>query len=195
MAGTDKVDMPTVNPLSSAEEEQFEGWVAAYGTPKHLRKIVLGAAAGQPDGAISKELSVNRKTVMLWRNRFAERRMDGLWPIALGRGRKPVYSQEEVADIVHATVHSKPNGVTHRSSRILARKQEVSKSTVLNLWQAHDLMPHLQETLKLFRDPKCLETMTDVVGLNMNRTTRSCCASMRRARSRRSIAFRPAPAG
>jgi hypothetical protein len=58
--------------------------------------------------------------------------------------------------------------MTHWSTRILAEEQEVSKSTIHNIWQAYNLKPHLSETFKLSRDPKFLEKMTDVVGLYMN---------------------------
>ncbi len=80
--------------LSPSEQQQLQRWVDARGTPQQvvLRcRIVLAAAEGQSDLAIAEELSVNRKTVMLWRNRFFEQRLDGLWEIAAGRGRKPIY--------------------------------------------------------------------------------------------------------
>jgi hypothetical protein len=113
-------------------------------------------------------LSINRKTVMLWRNRFAEQRLDGLWEIAPGRGRKPVYDGEKVAAVVKATLETKPAGQTHWSCRSLADAQGISKSTVNTIWQAHKLQPHRSETFKLSRDSKFLEKLTDVVGLYLN---------------------------
>jgi hypothetical protein len=113
-------------------------------------------------------LSTNHKTVMLWRNRFAEQRLEGLWEIAPGRGRKPTYDLQEVAAIVKATLQSNLEGLTHWSCRTLAEAQGVSKSTIHNVWQAHHLKPHLSETFKLSRDPKFLEKMTDVIGLYLN---------------------------
>ena len=50
----------------------------------------------------------------------------------------------------------------------MAKSQEVSKSTVNYIWQAHHLKPHRIETFKLSRDPKFLDKMTDVVGLYLN---------------------------
>ena len=50
----------------------------------------------------------------------------------------------------------------------MAENQGVSKSTVNNIWRAHNLQPHRTETFKLSRDPKFLEKMTDVVGLYLN---------------------------
>ena len=52
--------------------------------------------------------------------------------------------------------------------RTMAQSQGVSKSTVNNIWRAHNLQPHRTETFKLSRDPKFLEKLTDVVGLYLN---------------------------
>jgi hypothetical protein len=129
---------------------------------------VLAAAEGQSDVAIARDLSINRKTVILWRRRFAEQRLEELWEIGPGRGRKPTYDSDTVAAIVEATLHTKPAGMTHWSCRTMAKQQGVSKSTISNVWQAHNLQPHRAETFKLSRDPKFLEKLTDVVGLYLN---------------------------
>src|SRR5271165_6901284 len=75
------------------------------------RRIVVAAAAGNSDVAIAAQLSVNRNTVILWRQRFAEKGLDGLWDIAPGRGRKPRYAMEKIAAIVKATLQTKPAGM------------------------------------------------------------------------------------
>jgi transposase/DNA-binding CsgD family transcriptional regulator len=157
--------------LSSSERQQIQQWVAAHGTPQQVAlrcRIVLGAADGQSDAAIARQLSVNRKTVILWRQRFSQQRLDGLWQIAPGRGRKPAYDSAKIAAIVDATLQTKPEGMTHWSCRTMAKSQGVSKSTVNNIWQAHQLKPHRVKTFKLSRDPKFLEKMTDVIGLYLN---------------------------
>jgi transposase len=157
--------------LSPIEAEQIQQWINAHGTPQQVAlrcRIVLAHSEGDSDSAIANELSINRKTVMLWRNRFAEQRLDGLWEIAPGRGRKPVYNGEKVAAVVKATLETKPAGQTHWSCRSLADAQGISKSTVNTIWQAHKLQPHRSETFKLSRDSKFLEKLTDVVGLYLN---------------------------
>lgn len=157
--------------LSPSEEEQLRQWINAHGTPQQVAlrcRIVLAHVEGQSDSSIAETLSVNRKTVILWRNRFAEQRLDALWEIAPGRGRKPLYGGEKIAAVVKATLKTKPKGMTHWSCRSLAESQGVSKSTINNIWQAHNLKPHLTETFKLSRDPKFLEKLTDVVGLYLN---------------------------
>ncbi len=134
---------------SAVDQEKLEQWIAAHGTPQQVAlrcRIVVAAAAGKSDVAIAEQLSVNRNTVILWRKRFGEEGLDGLWDIAPGRGRKPLYEID----------------------KIMAQSQGVSKSTVNNIWRAHKLQPHRTKTFKLSRDPKFLEKMTDVVGLYLN---------------------------
>lgn len=50
----------------------------------------------------------------------------------------------------------------------MADNQGVSKSTISNIWQSHNLKPHRTKTFKLSRDPRFLEKLTDVVGLYLN---------------------------
>lgn len=157
--------------LSAVDEQQLRQWVAAFGTPQQVAlrgQIVLAAAAGQSDNAIAHRLAVNRKTVTLWRARFARAGLKGLWEVAPGRGRKPTYGVDKIQAIVEATLRTKPRGMTQWSCRLLAATQEVSKSTIHNIWQSHQLKPHRVKTFKLSRDAKFLEKLIDVVGLYLN---------------------------
>lgn len=156
---------------SAVEKEKLEQWIAAHGTPQQVAlrcRIVVATAAGKSDVAIAKQLAVNRNTVILWRKRFAEEGLDGLWDIAPGRGRKPTYEIDKIAAILKATLQTKPAGMTHWSCRTMAQSEGVSKSTVNNIWRAHKVQPHRTKAFKLSRDPKFLEKMTDVVGLYLN---------------------------
>jgi len=157
--------------LSDSDEQQLEQWASAFGTPQQvvLRcRIVLAAASGQSDNAIAAELAVNRHTVRLWRERWAEQGLPSLWEIAPGRGRKPSYGPEKIQEIIDTTLQSKPKGQSQWSCRLLARRLGVSKSTVNNIWRSHNLKPHRVKTFKLSRDPRFLEKLTDVVGLYLN---------------------------
>lgn len=93
----------------------------------------MAAAAGKSDVAIADELSVNRYTVILWRKRFGDEGLDGLWDIAAGRGRKPIYEIDKIAAMLDATLQTKPAGMTHWSCRTMAQAEGVSKSTVNNI--------------------------------------------------------------
>jgi transposase len=157
--------------LKDADEQQLRQWISAFGTPQQVAlrsKIVLAAAEGESDNAIAQQLAVNRKTVTLWRARFGQEGLDGLWEVAAGRGRKPTYGPEKIQAIVDATLRTKPQGMTQWSCRLLAAEQGVSKSTINSIWQGHNLKPHLEKTFKLSRDAKFLEKLTDVVGLYLN---------------------------
>jgi Homeodomain-like domain len=106
--------------------------------------------------------------VALWRTRFEEHGLEGLWQIGPGRGRKPTYKPEEIKAIVDATLQTKPAGMTHWSCRLMAKTQGVSKSTVSNIWRSHGVKPHRVKHFKLSRNPQFLEKLTDVVGLYLN---------------------------
>jgi transposase len=157
--------------LSPAERQQIQQWLAAHGTPQQVAlrgRIILAVAAGQCDSAIARQLKINRKTVMLWRSRFGVEGLESLWEVAPGRGRKPTYGPEKIKAIVNATLQTKPKGMTQWSCRLMAENQEVSKSTVSNIWRSHNLKPHRVKSFKLSRDPRFMEKLTDVVGLYLN---------------------------
>src|SRR5208283_2102150 len=117
--------MKTPRQSIKLEEEQrqlLEEWVRAHRTPQQVVKrcqIILRSAEGKSDEAIAKELDINRHTCRLWRERFASCGADCLW-VEAGRGRK---SQAGLAQrIIEATLHSKPTGQTHWTTRKMAKE-------------------------------------------------------------------------
>jgi transposase len=154
--------------LSEAEMLRLEQWIRAGSTPQQVAlraRIIVSAARGAPDQGIAKQLQVQRRTAALWRRRVREEGIGCVWEIAPGRGRKARYGAEAVARWIEATLHAKPAGSTHWSTRTLARNQGVSKNTIQRVWQEHQLKPHRTKSFKLSRDPKFLEKLTDVVGV------------------------------
>jgi DNA-binding CsgD family transcriptional regulator len=124
--------------VSADQQNQMEHWLGAMGTPQQVAlrcRIVLAAGRGESEAAIASALEINRKTVRLWRERFAEEGLRSLWEIAPGRGRKATYGPERVKAVLDATLQSKPKGQTHWSCRLMAARQGISKSTVSNLWK------------------------------------------------------------
>jgi transposase len=157
--------------LSEAQRKQLQQWLAALGTPQQVAlrcRIILSAADGKSEALIAAENHINRKTVRLWRERFNNQGSKTLWEIAPGRGRKATYDAERIKAVIDATLQSKPRGSTQWSCRTMAEAQRISKSTVNNIWQSHNIKPHRAETFKLSRDPKFVEKLTDVVGLYLN---------------------------
>jgi transposase len=157
--------------LTETDRRELERWVAAHNTPQQVSQrcqIVLASAGGQQDKLIADDLDINAKTVALWRKRFVGEGPDCLWEVAEGRGRKPTLTAEDIERIVDATLQTKPAGATHWSCRTMAKAQGLSKATVNRIWQSHQIKPHRTKGFKMSRDPKCLEKLTDVVGLYLN---------------------------
>lgn len=130
-------------------------------------EIILCAADGMTNIAIAEEVGVTRLTVSTWRNRFAERRLDGLADEPRpGAPRK--IGDEKVADVVTATLETMPTASTHWSTRSMSKAAGVSVSTVHRIWRAFSLQPHRTETFKLSKDPLFVEKVRDIVGLYLD---------------------------
>ena len=165
--------MPSKPPplhLDASELQRLEQWSAAGSTPQQVvlrGRIALLASQGEPSLRIAHLLKIQRRTVLLWRQRVAAQGIGTVWDIALGRGRKPHCDRSRVAQVVETTLQNKPSGSTHWSTRSRARAQGISKSTVQRIWDDHRLKPHRTRSVKLSRDPRFVEKRTDVVGVSL----------------------------
>ena len=82
-------------------------------------EIVLAAAEGVNDLQIARRLRTTRPTVAKWLGRFRERGPDGLHD-EVRSGRPRTVREQQVAEIVHRTLHGKPADATHWSTRSMA---------------------------------------------------------------------------
>ena len=159
--------------LTADEREALERFVRRRKTAQQLAlrsRIVLACALGLASREVARRLDVNEKTVCKWRQRFVEKRMDGLLDEPRpGTPRK--ISDETVERIVTLTLETTPEDATHWSTRDLARQVGVSPATVLRVWRAFNLQPHRVETFRLSNDPLFIEKVRDIVGLYMNPPT------------------------
>ena len=157
--------------MDNNQRKRLEALVRSRMTPQKIvlrARIVLMAAEGVPNNAIAGKLQVSRPTVLLWRNRFVARGVQGLMKDAKRPGRKKRITPDDVQRIVEATLHTTPRGATHWSTRTMAKVQGVSHQTIKRIWNQHGLKPHLVQTFKLSKDPKFVEKLRDVVGLSLN---------------------------
>ena len=141
-------------------------------------RIVLAAAEGKTNDQIAIELQVHRRTVGLWRRRFALLRLAGIEQDAPRTGRRPRLDREAVEGIVAKTLLTKPQGETHWSTRSLAREVGLHHTTVHRIWRLRGLKPHLTHSYKLSHDARFEEKIVDVVGLYMNPPERSVIFSV-----------------
>src|ERR1700740_1200677 len=130
-------------------------------------RIVLGAADGKSNNALSRDLNTPRPTVIDWRRRFAEggvKALDDDRP----RGRSfPPLAHAKAAEFITRTRGPPPQATQWSCSR-MAKLCGVSKASVQRVWHANGLKPHLAKTFKLSNDPDFIAKLEDVVGLYMN---------------------------
>ena len=154
--------------LTDEQRQQLQRWVRSNTASVRLArraKIILLAAEGMDNRQIAQELDVGRIQVGRWRERFVEGGLAAIEADLPRSGRKP---RINAAEIVRLTTQTTPAGATHWSTRTLAAKTGVSDTSVLRIWQANGLKPHLVETFKVSRDPKFAEKLEDIVGLYMS---------------------------
>src|SRR5918992_2142919 len=156
--------------LTPDEREAWERWVRRPKTAQALAqraRIVLACAAGKNNTMVARELRLVKATVAKWRTRFVERRLDGLLDEPRpGSPRK--ISDAEVERVLTLTLETTPQDATHWSTRSMAQRSGLGKSTVNRIWRAFGLQPHRTETFKLSTDPLFIEKVRDIVGLYLN---------------------------
>ncbi len=156
--------------LSDAERGELEQRArrrkSSHGAARRAR-IVLLAADGLNNCAIAEKLDVSRRTVGLWRSRFAERRLAGLDDEPRpGAPRK--IGDDKIAEVVTRTLETVPDDATHWSRRSMARATGVSVTTVHRIWGAFGLQPHRVESFKLSSDPLFVAKVRDIIGLYLD---------------------------
>jgi transposase len=128
--------------------------------------IVLAAADGEGTSEISRRLGVSRPTVILWRDRYRAKGVQGL-DDAQRSGRPKTI---EDAAIIAATLEPPPErlGVTHWSSRLLAAELKIGHATVARAWRRYGVQPWRRGTFKFSTDPELEAKVRDVVGLYLD---------------------------
>jgi FixJ family two-component response regulator len=88
--------------LEVDERRQLERWSRGRSTPARLvlrARIVLLAANGAMNKNIASDLNTSRKTVSLWRTRFAEQRLAGIERDAPRPGRQPAFQRRQCSGL------------------------------------------------------------------------------------------------
>jgi transposase len=138
-------------------------------------RIILLCADGLLNQEVATLVGVGVNTVGTWRNRFAERRLNGIVDLDRPGGPRK-FSDEVVEQLVVRTLEEQPKGATHWSTRKAAKtplgeapaSPTMSPSTVGRVWRALGLQPHRTEKHQLSTDPHFIDKVRDVVGLYMN---------------------------
>ena len=163
--------MPLTVDVAMPDEDRAEllRWMRAPSLPAGLAqraRIVLLADEGVGTNEIAQRVGVSKPTVIGWKKRYAAEGIGGLEDRA--KSGRPVVI--DPVEIVLATLAPPPEslGVTHWSSRLLARHLGVSDYTVTRTWKKWALQPWRVQTFKFSTDPELEAKIRDVVGLYLN---------------------------
>jgi transposase len=156
--------------LTDDERETLERWSRRPTTAQALAlrcRIVLACADGGNNIEVAARLGVHDDTVGRWRNRFIDRRLDGLHDEPRP-GKPRTISDDDVERVIVKTLEERPANATHWSTRSMASATGMSQTAVSKIWRAFGLKPHRVEDFKLSPDPLFIEKVRDIVGLYLN---------------------------
>jgi transposase len=158
--------MPTTLTISAEDRTTLTTWTrsstATAGQAERAR-IVLAVAGGAGTSETARLIGVTRPTVIKWRNRFMAHGIAGL-------DDEPRSGRPKIVDdaaVIAATLDPPPArlGVTHWSTRLLARQLGIGDATVARAWRRYHVQPWRRGTFKFSTDPELEAKVRDVVGL------------------------------
>lgn len=166
--------------VSEADRHELERLQRSPSAPAGLTRrarAVLLMAQGVAGVEIAERTGYTVVQVSRLRRRFAEHGVAGLGDRPRS-GRPPTITARKRAQIVALTLRPPGPGVSHWSTRELARRTGVSHGMVHRLWRAHALQPHRVTTFKFTTDPAAEDKIYDVVGLYLNPPTNAVVVSL-----------------
>jgi transposase len=156
--------------VTQGERETLQNWSRRPKSAQALAlraRMILLCGAGRSNTEVAAELRITKQTVGKWRQRFLDKRLDGLLDEPRpGTPRK--LSDADVERVLALTLESAPRNATHWSTRSLAEASGLSRASVHRIWKAFALQPHRTETFKLSKDPLFIDKVRDIVGLYLN---------------------------
>ena len=156
--------------LSDRQREELDSFARSRSLPHALvvrARIILLAGDGWSNSDIAEKLGLSRPTVGLWRKRYLDQGLVGLYDEQRSGGPRSI-EDDQIAELVSKTLETKPTNGTHWTCRAIAEETDLSKSTVHRVWKAFGLQPHRQKHFKLSSDPFFVEKVKDIVGLYLN---------------------------
>ena len=156
--------------LAESDRTELERLCRSPSTPAGLSRrarAVLLMAEHVPGVEVARRAGYTPVQISRIRKRFAQEGLAGLAERPRS-GRPPTITARQKARVVALTLKAPAEGLTHWSSRDLAKQVGLSHMSVARIWRTHDLKPHRLETFKFSTDPQLEEKIADVVGLYLN---------------------------
>jgi len=155
--------------LREGDRKRLQASVRSSTAPAGLAqraRIVLLAADGESNTAIAEKVGVSRPTVITWRDRYQLHGLAGLQDEPRS-GRPRAIDRAQVIAVTLAPPPDK-YGVTHWSSRLLARHLRISDHSVATIWREAGVQPWRAESFRFSTDPELEAKVVDVVGLYLD---------------------------
>lgn len=155
--------------VSAADRDELQRRVRSQvGSARDARRarIVLLAAEGRPAGEIAEVVGCSVNTAASWRSAYARRGLAGLADRPRSGRPRTVDAAKQRLVLWH-TLRTPPDdlGVTHWSSRLLAKRVGLHFTQVAAIWRHWGIQPWREETFKFSTDPELEAKVEDVVGL------------------------------
>lgn len=153
--------------LSEEERAALERVVRSSSSEQRMvtrARVVLAAAEGKPSRVIAREVGLSERKVGVWRNRFAECRLEGLRDLPRS-GKPPVYDHDKRVEVFKTACSEPPEGETHWTVRSLADAVGVGKSQTHEILAQADLKPHQVRSWLTSLDPDFDTKQAGVCGL------------------------------
>jgi transposase len=156
--------------LTDEERVRLDSLAHRSRTAPHLARrarLILACADGHTNKTVAKRLRMSQTTVCKWRARFLRDRLDGLYDEPRPGAPRRI-TDEQVERVIVRTLEETPRGMTHWSSRGMAKATGLGRTTVQQIWRAFGLQPHRSESFRLSNDPLLVDKVRDIVGLYLN---------------------------
>src|SRR5215813_10337420 len=156
--------------LTASEEEELVFRARSRSLPMgDLRRarLILMLAEGKSYQEIQEELECAATFISLWKKRFLQKRIAGLYARHPGRAIEKRTPRLE-AKILEWTRRTPPDGSTHWSTRKLAKHLGVHHMMVARVWKRARLQPHRLERYMTSKDPDFENKAADIIALYVN---------------------------
>jgi transposase len=156
--------------LSESEKDVLQKLAAKRTAPaaevKRAKSILL-MNEGLSNTVISRRVGFCAATVGTLRSRFDQLRLNGLSDLPRSGPPRKI-GDDRIEALIEKTLHSKPKGATHWSTRKMAKTMGISPDSVSRIWRAFGLKPHRADSFQISTDPHYVDKVRDVVGLYMS---------------------------